>query len=75
MSGMPTGKAMTMNAEYTKKVEYLEELQSTYMYNIEDGQKSPFFSGREREKKRKKQERGGGATWRPIKQFFLPNNL
>ena len=42
MSGMPTGKAMTMNAEYTKKVEYLEELQSTYMYNIEDGQKSPF---------------------------------
>ena len=56
MSGMPTGKAMTMNAEYTKKVEYLEELQSTYMYNIEDGQKS-FFKGRERERERNK---GGG---------------
>ena len=52
MSGMPTGKAMTMNAEYTKKVEYLEELQSTYMYNIEDGQKSPFFRARERERER-----------------------
>lgn len=51
MSGMPTGKAMTMNAEYTKKVEYLEELQSTYMYNIEDGQMS-FFKGRERDRKR-----------------------
>ena len=51
MSGMPTGKAMTMNAEYTKKVEYLEELQSTYMYNIEDGQMS-FFKGRERERER-----------------------
>ena len=75
MSGMPTGKAMTMNAEYTKKVEYLEELQSTYMYNIEDGQKSPFFRARERERERKREKHRGGTTCKPINHFFSPNNL
>ena len=68
MSGMQTGKAMTMNAEYTKKVEYLEELQSTYMYNIEDGQKSPFL-GREREKE--KETRKGVDNMQANQSFLL----
>ena len=69
MSGMPTGKAMTMNAEYTKKVEYLEELQSTYMYNIEDGQKSPFFRARER--KRERNKKGGGGNMEANQTILL----